>query len=721
MLRRNGKPRSCEPCRISKIRCDHASPKCEKCQARGISDQCFYHPAPMTKPAGTPRKQPGEARRRVVKPRMHSETRFTRDHEIFNALTTSPTALRMEDVRTSNGWPTPPDSAARSVTNPQETGRAFYLGSTSYASVFAEERPIPDSMHEQPLESATPTVLSSRITGSRHCQIGGGHSIISKMTPFSFFERSIRKYFEENKSSALVGPLVMSALPQVRKDLERLQAIGSDQFSAYAEITRSTTAQLKVPASMPASEFYTLFTGPNLRWETLGLVMILAAGNAQYTHPDDAVFTLEDGRKLEKDALIEDMIHTTNDCISICQIHGAVNDIMVWLLYANMLVTSNFYGDNYHGVWRRMGDSISALYAEGIHCEDEYDEPFFMRESRRRIYSAVYRSDKTLATFFGRPPMMSQRYSNRQVPLDLDDNILATSDSDLLSETLSRLDSEGWNTDGKIWASSWMRLRCRQAMLKERLLEQSLAGREDGDMVQKLQVISSEAHQFWEALPSQLRYELYDEERVWSDLGPAIVLRMISAYLEALHMEFSIQRMMRRQNQLALPTLLEVSMKVLSTVLIFNKQRKLHYNIQRHFPTIILFYCLPSAGVLALELRRCTLENVPLPNTVSRADVIRNLSVLISCLDWVVLPGDGNHRLCSELNKMLAMVLDEVLNYQPPSANESQSESTGAGLQGVDGGFFDMPLVDGMEPIPTESEDFLNWLDNANWSNTYLF
>ena len=134
-----------------------------------------------------------------------------------------------------------------------------------------------------------------------------------------------------------------------------------------------------------------------------------------------------------------------------------------------------------------MGDSISALYAEGIHCEDEYDEPFFMRESRRRIYSAVYRSDKTLATFFGRPPMMSRRYSNRQVPLDLDDKVLATSDSDVLNDTLSRLDSEGWNTDGKIWASSWIRLRRRPAMPKERILEQSLAGREDGDMAQKLQ------------------------------------------------------------------------------------------------------------------------------------------------------------------------------------------------------------------------------------------
>jgi hypothetical protein len=38
MYRRNGKPTSCEPCRISKIRCDHA-PICGRCRARVISEQ----------------------------------------------------------------------------------------------------------------------------------------------------------------------------------------------------------------------------------------------------------------------------------------------------------------------------------------------------------------------------------------------------------------------------------------------------------------------------------------------------------------------------------------------------------------------------------------------------------------------------------------------------------------------------------------------------------
>jgi hypothetical protein len=69
-------------------------------------------------------------------------------------------------------------------------------------------------------------------------------------------------------------------------------------------------------------------------------------GSFVCTPPDDPLFTLENGERVNKDDFIMDMIHATNDCITLCQVHGAVNDIMVWLLYNNMLIQSNWYGDN---------------------------------------------------------------------------------------------------------------------------------------------------------------------------------------------------------------------------------------------------------------------------------------------------------------------------------------------------------------------------------------
>lgn len=135
-----------------------------------------------------------------------------------------------------------------------------------------------------------------------------------------------------------------------------------------------------------------------------------------------------------------------------------------------------------------MGDCISALYAEGIHCEQTF-EPFFLRETRRKLWAAVYRSDKTLATFFGRPPMMSWRYSERKLPLDLSDETIVTSDPEKLNDALSKLDPEGWNIEGKICPTSWIRIRCQLSVLRERMLEQSLSGEPRPDVAQKLQYV----------------------------------------------------------------------------------------------------------------------------------------------------------------------------------------------------------------------------------------
>jgi Fungal Zn(2)-Cys(6) binuclear cluster domain len=46
--RRNGKLQSCEPCRKSKLRCDHTTPSCGRCVKRRRIDQCVYHPSPLT-------------------------------------------------------------------------------------------------------------------------------------------------------------------------------------------------------------------------------------------------------------------------------------------------------------------------------------------------------------------------------------------------------------------------------------------------------------------------------------------------------------------------------------------------------------------------------------------------------------------------------------------------------------------------------------------------
>ena len=281
----------------------------------------------MTKPAGTPRKKP-ESRRRRLGPHA-ADGRLLNGQGRLTSLTLSPPTLR-NDVdlgAVSSTWPTPPDSATKTTQSGPDPARNFFLGSTSYASVFTEEHPLPDTVHEQPSErhSTTPPTLS-RSMGHRHCQFALGDLIVSSLSQFSFFEKSLIVYFETNKSTPIVGPLILSALPQLRKDMDLLKSADGDVYSLYAEMTRNTARPMKVPATMRPGEFHTLFTGKNLRWETLGLVLVIAGSQAQYAPPNDPIFTLEDGKQIKKDEFIEDVMHATNICINICQTHGAVND-----------------------------------------------------------------------------------------------------------------------------------------------------------------------------------------------------------------------------------------------------------------------------------------------------------------------------------------------------------------------------------------------------------
>lgn len=282
----------------------------------------------MTRPAGTPRKKP-EPRRRKTNgdPPEH---RSPQSHGRLASLTLSPPTLRndVNMIPADTAWPTPPDSATRSSHPAPNPARSFFLGSTSYAAVFTEQQPLPDTVHEQPSESLSVTPSSSsRSIGNRHCQFSLGTSIVSAFTPFSFIEKCVKMYFENHIAAALIAPLIISLLPQLRNDIEQLTAAADNNaHHLYVEMTKNTARPLKVPSTMLPSEFHTLVTGKNLRWETLGLILAVTASNAQYTSPNDSIFTLADGRRLDKDRVIEDIIHATNDCINISQIHGAVND-----------------------------------------------------------------------------------------------------------------------------------------------------------------------------------------------------------------------------------------------------------------------------------------------------------------------------------------------------------------------------------------------------------
>lgn len=94
-------------------------------------------------------------------------------------------------------------------------------------------------------------------------------------------------------------------------------------------------------------------------------------------------------------------------------------------------------------------------------------------EIRRRIGCQIFVVDKFLATFVGRPPLLTRRLCSIKLPLDLGESALL-SDRETFQRKSQLLDQDGWNKDGCIYSGSLLRVRMMIALARDEILEVAL-------------------------------------------------------------------------------------------------------------------------------------------------------------------------------------------------------------------------------------------------------
>lgn len=121
------------------------------------------------------------------------------------------------------------------------------------------------------------------------------------------------------------------------------------------------------------------------------------------------------------------------------------------------------------------------------------------------------------------------------------------------------------------------------------------------------------------------------------------------------------------------------------------------------------------------------MAGIPLPSSSPRSTVIRNLSVVVSWLETENASSNATHKAGMDVNKAIAKLLDDALNYQPAQTEPQAGISLTAthdgehGLEGNAGGMPRQP-INCLQPDPVcndpvndivfdSSENFLKWLD----------
>ena len=176
---------------------------------------------------------------------------------------------------------------------------------------------------------------------------------------------------------------------------------------------------------------------------------------------------------------------------------------------------------------------------------------------------------------------------------------------------------------------------------------------------------------------------------------------LIIVHLTHWYNEFMIQKLLDYQPLTANTALLRVSTDLLSNVLTLGTIRDRSYDVHRDLLHCILLFGVPAASVLATALREQHATSHPFPPDISRSEIVRMLSVLISHLDAAAhvensgaRQGEANYNLCRKASKIFTKVIDAVLDSRATSGVTPSSGGLDWGFEGFEG-----PGLDGFEGL----------------------
>ncbi|KAE8344237.1 hypothetical protein BDV24DRAFT_127673 [Aspergillus arachidicola] len=532
------------------------------------------------------------------------------------------------------------------------------------------------------------------------------HYLMGLYASYSHYKDLVFNYLNRSRSFVIPRPLLFELFSTLYDDMKG----GVDLHSRLTQNTRRPLPPIS--ASTTVEEFCGWFRGANIRWELLGVVFALA-GLA-------SVHTAEPEKPLSYESFAMDMYTASRACIEICEEDNQMNDMTIWMRHANVALASNLFGDTSSILYRCFSSLTAELFALRYHRQISIQSgvPFFMSETRKRLFAAAVCRDMNLATLLERPPFIDCNFCDMTYPLDLDEEEIVLVGSEL-NAALQHLDENGWKVSSEreklLRPATGIRIRFSLSSLRAKVLRLSLGNRMES-MTKKYSELYQEYEEIWTKVPIQYRYK----SDFWDYLSPRSCVVLLSAHLDHLHCGFQILRMLQQEGQDTLTTILDTSMGLLSGMLDLMKQQERFVELRERFTWIFLFYGLPGAGTLATELHQHTLKGLPLPSSIPCSRIVRDLSVAISWVEKQNLPNRSDYQLCLQINKVISRLLDDTLNQGLTSAKDTNSHLEKVQEQQVPEGFHtdeSSDASDKLQPLPEPftSEEFLSWIDDLVW------
>ncbi|KAI1445062.1 hypothetical protein F5Y02DRAFT_408603 [Annulohypoxylon stygium] len=733
--------RSCEPCRRSKLRCDHVVPACGRCVRRRCVDQCIYHPNPLTQ---TRRKGSRTPPTPVTSTNDESSVIIARSIETPSSETEEPSfltpqtpILRPAEVVTREvhrAASAPPLNFRDEYTS--HTGKQGFLGETSYISIF-EDGLGTSGVSGPELESSH--VHKVKLSQDRIAQ---GCKVLGFLKDNSLLIRLVSRWYEvcEDECCICIEPIMKEWLWGLwphHGDVLRDQ--NPDKIRRLCGLVwRNSQTPLTFNKNTTATQWARSATGPGLRWEVIGLIAAIAGQCASTPEPID-----KDSKtpKFTQSSFPRQMSEIAEACLSFCRDCDSLGDLFAWLLMENFCLTGRLKGETSHASYTQCGEIVAAAVAMGLHqgVKEEDGLPFFLSELRKRLFSQTYSAEIGISTFLGRPPRLSHRYCKFQAPLDLTAPQLVL-EGDELAVALATLDDNGYNTAGKIYRGTWIKIWQGFSPKREDILDLALAQYTPEEILIRAESIERRCGQHMEALPPFVQ-KIRDGPIEYEGKTPTEIMFMIVIRQAFRSNDLLLQRVLIRKAGASSEKLINIARSILKDILLMSQRHDLGMLFQTDIASLLAVQGLRSAGVIAVELlKQEQLPVYPKDPLLPRSQTIQDLAIFAARLG-AIDPSDGSFSICDQGRKVITHILDKILSppntvdrfqvsntapthqdqvHQPIQSNfEISTTEATQGYSWQVPGVMDSTMADlnfGMEaPFLGPDNDFMQWLENMDW------
>ncbi|KAL4782547.1 hypothetical protein BJX76DRAFT_369104 [Aspergillus varians] len=667
--RRNGRKPACEACRRRKLACDHGYPVCRRCDKQSV--ECVYLER------GSNRTDEG------VQP-------------VSNPPSPPPQGSEIEEPSI--------------ISRPTE-----YLGPSGFTSVFLEHG---DRFELAHLVTAPGDASSDLLSITQRTSEPGTHllqagaQVLRNIPDEQDCQKLFSKHINPNDGWIRLAGRYSSDRIWTSFRLALTRRSGDDLRGLAAQLSEHSRIALR--DEQDPQTWLASFTGRHTRWETLGILYTYWAFGAVSSTPESKPVSRYCRAHPSVRGPRELMVHFKHHaqlCIDLCRQLGSINVLYVYLLYKHNILESILNGDKSLPCWTQHGELVAVATSLGLHREPQSEtKPLTpQREMGRRVYAAVFNIDKVLATFTGRPPMLSLAYSSTPLPLDLSDHVLLSGD---LAAATASLDSHGWSKDGRIYSTTILRARTMFARIRHDILELFEASREilSGESTERATTLKRTTQQTYLQLPESMQYSAARAEEDPAVSGSDLYAQILTR-LEFLLNMFLLERLLARHKVVPDQGLIDVSQEMLVLTLTFWKKKDRFVGLYSDFEWLVMSYGVPSSGILCLELLRQATHPESHVLTIPRSEVIQNLSLLVAYLEWIQ-PSASCRETVSFIRKVLAQSLDRVLNmpFLPQDIESTRVFGLGALIE--DSGFEQQP---GFTAAHTHTE-LLNTFDWVDWS-----